>query len=167
MTVEATTFKDAMSRFASGVTVVTVHTEAGDHGMTASAFSSLSLSPPLILVCVNKGTTTHARLLASAGFAVSILAAEQVAASNQYAGYGAQPQSDFSAHGTERGAVSGAPLLAGALVWLDCAHHANHEGGDHTIFVGEVRGVTLHGERAACQPLLYAMGQYRSLAAPL
>ena len=165
--VDAKTFKEAMGRFASGVTVVTVHTEDGDYGMTASAFCSLSLSPPLVLVCVNKGNTTHARLLAADGFAINILGAGQVAASNQYAGYGTQPQSDFTDHGAARGLVSGAPLLDGALAWLDCTRHAVHDGGDHSIFVGAVQGVMLHGAREDAQPLLYALGRYRALGQQL
>ena len=166
MAVDASTFKAAMGRFASGVTVITVSTEEGDYGMTASAFCSLSLSPPLILVCVNKGTTTHQRLEASAGFGVSILATGQKSASNQYAGYGDQPQTAFP-EGCERGAHSAAPLLDGALAWLDCSHHAAHDGGDHTIFVGKVENAAAFGERDTLDPLLYAAGRYRALGEQL
>ena len=167
MAVEAQTFKDAMSLFPSGVTVVTVRTAAGDYGMTASAFCSLSLEPPLVLVCVATKNETHARLLEAGGFAINILSAAQVAASNQYAGYGDKPQSDFSDHGDARGAVSGAPLLAGAQVWLDCTRHAVHDGGDHSIIVGKVEGAELFATRADTQPLLYAAGRYRGLGEQL
>jgi flavin reductase (DIM6/NTAB) family NADH-FMN oxidoreductase RutF len=167
MAVDASTFKAALGRFASGVTVVTVHTEEGDHGMTASAFSSLSLDPPLVLVCVNKDSTTQRRLEDSSGFAVSILSADQKSESNQYAGYGERPQDAFDEQGTSRGVHSLAPMLAGALAWLDCSHHATHDGGDHIIFVGRVEDATVFGERSTLNPLLYAAGRYRALGKQL
>jgi flavin reductase (DIM6/NTAB) family NADH-FMN oxidoreductase RutF len=166
MAVDASTFKAALGRFSSGVTVVTVHTEEGDYGMTASAFCSLSLNPPLVLVCVNKDSTTQQRMEASTGFGVSILSADLKTASNQYAGYGDQPQSAFE-EDCERGEHSAAPLLAGALAWLDCSHHAAHDGGDHIIFVGKVENAAAFGERDALDPLLYAAGRYHALGQKL
>jgi len=166
MAVDASTFKAAMGRFPSGVTVITVHSDEGDYGMTASAFCSLSIDPPLILVCVNKGTTTHARLEQAGSFAVNLLDASQKAASNQYAGYGDKPQDAFP-DASPRASHSGAPLLEGALAWLDCATHAAHDGGDHTIFVGLVEDATVFGERDSLDPLLYAAGRYRSLGKQL
>lgn len=162
MAVDASTFKAALGRFASGVTVITVNTEEGDYGMTASAFCSLSLDPPLVLVCVHKNNTTHQRLDAAKGFGINILAAPQKASSNQYAGYGSSPQDSFASD-VERGAYSGAPLLDGSLAWLDCAKHAVHDGGDHTIFVGRVENASAFGERDSLDPLLYAAGRYRAL----
>lgn len=167
MAVDASTFKAALGRFASGVTVVTVHSDDGDYGMTASAFCSLSLDPPLVLVCVNKGTATHARLKAAGGFGISILDAAQKGLSNQYAGYAELPQDHFDPAGTSRAAHSGAPLLAGALAWMDCVHHEQHDGGDHTIFVGRVEDATAFGDRDSLDPLLYAAGRYRALGKQL
>ncbi len=161
MAVDKQSFKGAMGRFASGVTVVTVQTDDGDYGMTASAFTSVSLDPPLILVCVNKGSSTEARLMAARGFGVSLLAEDQKDASNQYAGYGAHPQDHFPEQ-CVRGGVSGAPLLDGALAWLDCTRHATYDGGDHTIFLGEVQEVMLHGASDDLCPLLYFSGRYRA-----
>ncbi|MEL6342913.1 MAG: flavin reductase family protein [Myxococcota bacterium] len=161
MAVDADTFKGAMSRFASGVTVVTVHTDAGDYGMTASAFCSLSLEPPLVLVCVKRTAMTHQRLMDADGFAINLLSADQKDVSNRYAGWGALPQDDFSDQGDARGSVSGAPLLDGAMAWIDCRRHAVHDGGDHSIFVGRVEGVSLHGDRDTLEPLLYFAGSYR------
>ena len=166
MAADASTFKAALGRFSSGVTVITVNTEEGDYGMTASAFCSLSLDPPLVLVCVNKGSTTQQRLEASTGFGVSILSAEQKTSSNQYAGYGEHPQSAFE-EGVERGEYSAAPMLAGALAWLDCSHHAAHDGGDHIIFVGKVENAAAFGDRDTLEPLLYAAGRYRALGQQL
>ncbi len=170
MAVDPQTFKGALGRFASGVTVVTVHTsgeEGGDYGMTASAFCSVSLNPPLIQICVKKGNHTHGLLENAAGFGVSLLSADQKGLSNRYAGWGDKPQDHFEdqvdgSGAVPRGEVSGAPLLPGAMAWLDCTRFAAHDAGDHTIFIGEVQGASLHGERDDLRPLLYFAGKYRA-----
>ncbi|MDG1480536.1 MAG: flavin reductase family protein [Myxococcota bacterium] len=169
MSVDPQTFKGALGRFASGVTVVTVHTsgeEGGDYGMTASAFCSVSLNPPLIQICVKKGNHTHGLLQSATGFGVSILSADQKELSNRYGGWGDKPQDHFDdLAGSEplpRGEVSGAPLLPGAMAWLDCTRFAAHDAGDHTIFIGEVQGASLHGARDELRPLLYFAGKYRA-----
>ena len=167
MAVDPQTFKGALGRFASGVTVITVHADTGDggssdYGMTASAFCSVSLNPPLILVCVNKDNHTHALLEQASGFGVNILAEAQKGISNRFAGYGDKPQDHFDDLGDARGEVSGAPLIEGALAWLDCTRYAAYDGGSHTIFLGEVQGGTLFGERDDLKPLLYFAGRYRA-----
>jgi flavin reductase (DIM6/NTAB) family NADH-FMN oxidoreductase RutF len=168
MAADAQSFKAGLGRFASGVTVVTVAGEAGDHGMTASAFTSLSLEPPLVLVCVKKGNTTHGLLETADSFAINILAHDQVSVSNRFAGWGFPPDQDKWADlSITRGAVSGAPLIGGALAQLDCTKWAAQDGGDHTIFVGQVESVVADGDRAALQPLLYFAGKYRGVGEPL
>lgn len=159
MPVDAKQFKSALGRFASGVTVITVGGEAGDHGMTASAFCSLSLDPPLVLVCVKNGNTTHGKLLEATGFGVNILSSEQQHLSNRFAGYGPPMDDRFSDLDVARGAAGGAPLIGGSLAGLDCTLYGTRDGGDHTIFIGQVEGVTL-GDDA--DPLIYSRG-YRAL----
>lgn len=161
MPVGADDFKQALGCFGSGVTVITVKTADGDHGMTASAFCSLSLDPPLVLVCVETKNATHAHLKAAEGFAVNILAASQKDWSNRFAGY--PPMDDrFADIEVERAPHSGAAWLPGSLARLDCALHDVADGGDHSIFIGRVERCTV-GEEAAT-PLIYWKGSYRNLA---
>ena len=156
-------FKASLGRFASGVTVITVGGEE-DHGMTASAFCSLSLDPPLILVCVKNGNLTHGKLLESKGFGVNLLAADQKDLSNRFAGWGFPADQDKWADlSVSRGPASGAPLIEGALAHLDCTLYGTREGGDHTIFIGQVENATAFGERDSLAPLLYFAGAYRGI----
>jgi len=162
MSADAQDFKSALGRFASGVTVITVAGQDGDHGMTASAFCSVSLEPPLILVCVKKGNTTHGLLTAAKGFGVNLLSADQVSISNRFAGWGfPEDQDKWADLEISRGATSGAALIGGAMAWLDCTSFAAHDAGDHTIFVGLVEAAESFGERDDLAPLLYFAGKYR------
>ncbi len=160
-------FKASLGRFASGVTVITIGGEE-DHGMTASAFCSLSLDPPLILVCVKNGNATHGKLVEASGFGVNLLAANQKDLSNRFAGWGFPADQDKWADlRISRGEVSGAPLIQGALAHLDCSVYGTREGGDHTIFIGKVENATAFGERDSLAPLLYFAGAYRSVGSAL
>ncbi len=156
-------FRAALGRFASGVTVVTANTAQGDvHGMTASAFSSLSLQPFQILVCVDRGSRTHPILSGAEKFGVSILSDEQ----QHLAEFFARTEKD-RASAERAGArfaftANGTPLLEGSLAALECRAVSRHDSGDHTIFIGEVESVRL-GDGL---PLLYYRGQYRHLEAP-
>ncbi len=123
-------FRAALSRWASGVTVVTA---AGPVGMTVSAFSSLSLDPPLILVSLAKSAATHDSVLAQDGFAVHILEDDQRELSTRFA----SPVDRFDGLPWDEG-PHGAPLLHGGVARLACAKHATADGGDHTILIGEV-----------------------------
>lgn len=154
-------FKAVLGRFASGVTVVTVATPDGDHGMTASAFCSVSLDPPLVLVCVGKKNQTHTWLEQVRRFGINVLSADQVSVSNRFAGWwdGGDKWADLP---FVRGESSGAPLLAAALGTLDCTLHSTADGGDHTIFIGKVHGAEARGERDSLDPLLYFAGGYRT-----
>jgi flavin reductase len=161
-------FKSALGRFASGVTVVTIKTPDGDHGMTASAFCSLSLDPPLVLVCVKKGNHTHGLLEAAEGFGINLLGAEQVSISNRFAGWGfPEGQDKWEDLEISRGEVSGAPLIGGSLAQLDCTLWSAQDGGDHTIFIGQVENAESFGERDDLAPLLYFAGKYRGVGSSL
>ena len=154
MTVDRDQLREALSCFASGVTIVTVAGEDGLHGMTASSFASVSLEPPRVLVCLDKSSRTRALL--SDRFAINILAADQEDISRGFAHAGDKP---FGSHGYKLG-PGGAPLLDGALAWFGCATSSIVDGGDHDVIIGDV---------IACgaqdgPPLLYFKRSYRTLA---
>ncbi len=156
MAVARDDFRATLGRFASGVTVVTATVDGRDLGMTLSAFCSLSLDPPLVLVCVDRGATMHDLLVEGAVFGVNVLAAGQEALSRRFAT--GEPADRFAGVGYARGGL-GAPLLEGALAWLECTVAARHPGGDHAIVVGAVAEA---GVREGA-PLLYYRGGYASL----
>lgn len=163
MPVDAGDFRNTLSRFAAGVTVLTVVTpEGGDRGMTASAVCSVSLDPPLLLVCVKKGNTMDGLLQGASSFALNMLSQDQVDLSNRFAGWGDMPADDVSDLGVDRGPVSAAAWLPGAMARVDCAVHQVLDGGDHHIYLGRVEAVDLPGERDQLRPLLYFAGTYRA-----
>ncbi|MBB5953887.1 flavin reductase (DIM6/NTAB) family NADH-FMN oxidoreductase RutF [Saccharothrix tamanrassetensis] len=149
-----------MARFATGVIVITVGGEHA-HGMTANAFSSLSLDPPLVLCCVAHTARTHASLTAERRFAVSVLGADQEPVARYFADKRRPPgAAQFSRVDCTPGEHTGAPVLADALAWLECALVDAHDSGDHTIFVGEVLAA---GRGAGDSALLFFDGGYRNL----
>jgi flavin reductase (DIM6/NTAB) family NADH-FMN oxidoreductase RutF len=153
VTVDPEALRDTLSRFASGVTVVTVAADGTLHGMTASSFASVSLDPPRVLVCLDKSSRTRA-LLADT-FAINILSAEQEDISRAFAHAG---EKRFTSLEHKIGA-SGAPLIHGALAWIECATSSIVDGGDHDIIIGDVTWCT-SGEG---QPLVYFARTYRAL----
>lgn len=149
-------FRSVLSRFASGVTVVTAVDGGGaDHGITVSAFCSLSLEPPLILVCIDHATDMHGILESATAFAVNVLAADQEELARRFSDPG---NGRFDGTSFTRGA-NGAALLTGAAAILECALTDRFEGGDHTIFVGRVEVA----EADDLRPLLYYRGGYARL----
>jgi 4-nitrophenol 2-monooxygenase / 4-nitrocatechol 4-monooxygenase, reductase component len=156
MAIDDARFRQALGHFASGVTVVTTELEGMPYGMTVSAFSSVSLRPPLVLICIDKGVGTHDAITKAGRFAVSILRRDQEAVSRQFATRGPEK---FSGIAIDRGAL-GLPLVQGALARIECSLHATFDGGDHTIFVGRVE----HADLTEGPPLLYFRGGYRQLA---
>lgn len=152
-------FKLAMSHFASGVTVVTTEHEGTPYGMTVASFASLSLLPPLVLVCIEKTVKTHDALAAAEKFGVSILAQAQADLSGRFASK--KIDDKFAGVAVTRGEHLGVPLLDGAICTLECRVHSRLPGGDHTIFVGEVVGVRASGDEA---PLVYFRSGYHQLA---
>jgi flavin reductase (DIM6/NTAB) family NADH-FMN oxidoreductase RutF len=153
-------FRGALGVFATGVTIVTTRGEEHPYGMTANAFSSVSLDPPLVLVCV-KAFSEGADLIRENGiFAVNILAAEQEPLSRYFASKDRPRGRDAFADIAHRTAASGSPVLDGAVGYLDCALHSSHEAGDHVIVIGEVLALDFTHEVA---PLLFHGGGYRFL----
>lgn len=149
-------FRSVLSRFASGVTVVTaVDVKGVDHGITVSAFCSLSLEPPLVLVCIDHQTVMHGVLGGSSAFAINVLAVDQEDLARKFS----DPDNNrFDGTSFTRG-DNGAPALTGAAATLECAMMERYEGGDHTIFVGRVETA----ESSDAPPLLYYRGGYARL----
>jgi len=155
-------FKNALRHFASGVTIVTLRSGDRVHGLTVSAFSSLSAEPPLIAVVINQGNHAHS-LLEEKGsvFAVNILGQDQQELSDRFAWL---KDEDRFAEGSWQTAATGAPILADALVWLDCTIHERVEAGTHTIYIGRVRAAGVPRPDEA--PLVYWNRGYRQIAEP-
>ncbi|MDA3646998.1 flavin reductase family protein [Saccharopolyspora indica] len=154
--------REVMARFATGVTVLTAPGERG-HGMTANAFTSVSLEPPLVLCCVSRAARMHEAIVSANSFAVSILGSGQEATARYFADWRRpRGQAQFEQVDCTPGPRTGAPLLDGALAWLECALTEVHAGGDHSIFVGEV----LHaGRGAAGEALLFNNGRFERTGA--
>ncbi len=152
-------FRRVMGLFATGVTVVTAATEAGVHGMTANAVMSVSLDPLLVCVSVDRRARLNAFLDASGGFAINILADDQQALSQFFAGLwqGAPPVYRVETW-------IGGPRLSGSLASIGCAVHAVLDGGDHRLFVGRVLAV--HRSEGQLSPLVFFGGRYHRLAEP-
>jgi flavin reductase (DIM6/NTAB) family NADH-FMN oxidoreductase RutF len=155
MPIDDAGFKLAMSHFASGVTVVTTEHEGARYGMTVSAFSSVSLHPPLVLICIEKSVKSHDAIANAKKFGVSILASGQADVSNRFA---SRRDDKFEGVAVRTGEL-GVPLIDGAVCTLECRLHTSLPGGDHTIFVGEVVDAQSH-ESA---PLVYFRSGYREL----
>lgn len=159
MTVSVDDFKKALQLWASGVTVVTTHSEKfGVQGMTVTAFSSVSIDPPQILVCINEVADTGEGINTSQCFAVNILNSDQQDIANQFAGGSSQEQR-FENTSWKAGRT-GAPILNDCLGSLECKVIEKVRAGSHWIIIGEV-------EKCVCRtgtPLLYYRGAYRNLA---
>lgn len=149
-------FCAALSRFASGVTVVTTKDADGNrHGLTVSAFCSVSLEPPLILICIDKHTASHNAFQQSRRFVVNVLREDQIHHSNQFAA----PLADkFDGIAFHLG-IEDIPVLEDALVNLECRLINTHDNGDHTIFVGQIEKSYISDGK----PLVYFHGNYRAI----
>jgi flavin reductase (DIM6/NTAB) family NADH-FMN oxidoreductase RutF len=156
MAVSKDEFRLAMSRFASGVTVVTCQGPGGEmRGITVSAFSSLSLEPPLVLVCIDKRASLHDDLREGSCFAVNFLAEDQEPVSRRFASK--EPDRFNGIHCRE--GETRAPLIEGSLGFVECRVVSVYAGGDHTIFVGQVEA----SGAGDGKPLLYFRSGYSNL----
>jgi flavin reductase len=159
MSVTQAEFRKAMGCFATGVTVITVDQDGEVHGMTANAFTSVSLYPMLVLVCVDHRARTHAHVHEKKRFGINVLAENQQAISQYYARSSETHQRAEDAGASFDRTRHGTPVLHGALAYLECRLHSAQDAGDHTIFIAEVEdAVVREGE-----PLLYFRGKYRSM----
>ena len=155
MPIDAARFKQAMAQFTSGVTVVTTELEGELYGMTVASFASLSLEPPLVLVCAGRNMQTHNAIAAAKRFGVSILAQDQQELSGRFA---SKSEDKFAGVDYRIGQL-GVPLLAGAICTIECTLHSQLDGGDHSIFVGQVED----SQTTDDPPLVYFRSGYRSL----
>lgn len=150
--VDQNLFRDAISRFATGVTVITTTAGGSDHGTTASAVSSLSLEPPMLLICLNRSSATQAAIQEAGFFAVNVLGEEHAGVAHQFAKKGDEK---FAGVDTMRQAT-GAPLLAEALAYFECRVVELAAGGTHTVFLAEVVGAAAREGT----PLTYFRGAF-------
>jgi flavin reductase ActVB len=142
-------FREALAHFASGVTIVTARGAAGvPAGFTATGFTSVSLDPPLILVCVGKAASVYDGVVGADAFAVSILRDDQRALAERFATTGIDR---FEGVPVRTGDAAGVPLIEGALAHIECRTFARHDAGDHTLLVGHVLGAAT----STGQPLLH------------
>jgi flavin reductase (DIM6/NTAB) family NADH-FMN oxidoreductase RutF len=157
--VDARRFREAMARFATGITVVTAPAHDGPHGVTINAFASLSLTPPLVLVCIEHGRYTLKVLDAARVFAVNVLAEGQQHLSRFFS-TDSRPEGPHAFDGIPHRRGRLAPVLDGCLAHVECRVVAQYPGGDHTIFVGEVETVEVFAGR---RPLVYYDRGYHGL----
>ena len=156
MAMEAQELRRIMGHFATGVTVITTKDKGGSpNGLTANAFMSLSLNPPLVVISVDKGATCYACFEMQNGFTVNFLSEEQEDISRRFATKGVDKFADLHWHAGSNGAA----IIDGALGYIECKITECHDGGDHTIVVGEIINAGASGER----PLLFFKGKYQRL----
>ena len=153
-------FRLAAGQFASGIVVVTTR---GGHAMTVSAFTSVSLDPPLVLFCAEKIARFHDAVLAEGSWAVSILAEDDEKTARWLATRGRPLDGQLDGMAHHPGPVTGAPVLDDALAVLECRTAAVHDGGDHSIVVGRVEGVAGPSDPLPRGPLVHYSGAYRRL----
>ncbi len=155
MALDRDAFKQVMGRWTTGVTIVTARAGDAIHGMTVSAFTEVSLEPPLVLVCADKSSNTHPLIAEGGVFAVNILARNQAALSDKFA---SKQDEHLRFEGVDWSmAETGSPILPDTVAALDCRVHAAHESGDHVIYLGEVLWTRCDPDKSV---LLYSSGTY-------
>jgi len=153
-------FRATLGRFPTGVAVVASRDPAGRTiGMTVNSFTSVSLDPLLILVCIDRDATSHASILASGSFSVNVLAGDQEGVARRFATAPADTRFEGVAW---REGPEGLPLLEGVVAWLACSVHAVHAAGDHSIVVGH----TDAWDACGGSPLVFHRGAYVALQEP-
>jgi flavin reductase (DIM6/NTAB) family NADH-FMN oxidoreductase RutF len=161
MTIDSRTFRQTVGHFVTGVTVIAIEVDGAVRGMTANAFTSLSLDPPLVLFCVKKKAHLGELIHSAKGFSVNILGQAQQDLSVYFAG--AWKESTPPAFAFEP--WEGGPRLNECVAALGCAVEHIYEGGDHWIVIGRV--LSVHRREPACAPLVFAGGRYFALAEPV
>jgi 3-hydroxy-9,10-secoandrosta-1,3,5(10)-triene-9,17-dione monooxygenase reductase component len=154
-TIDPSRYRQVMGHFATGVTVVTAAIGGVPAGLSVNSFTSVSLQPPLVAICVSRLSTTWRKIRQSGSFCVNILAEDQEDMSRVFA---ARRPDKFSGIGWKP-AESGAPILNDVLAWVDCRVVAEHDGGDHVVVVGQVRDLEVAREGL---PLIFYRGGYGS-----
>jgi flavin reductase (DIM6/NTAB) family NADH-FMN oxidoreductase RutF len=155
------TLRAMMGRFATGVTVVAARQGPLLAGMTANAIASISIDPPLLMASINRSSETHAAIVGSHSFAVSVLGAEQQPIAECFALPNSADKLQRFCDASWHEAETGSPILDGALAFFDCRLTASHSVGTHTIFIGEI---VASGHTERDDPLLWFASRYRQLA---
>jgi flavin reductase (DIM6/NTAB) family NADH-FMN oxidoreductase RutF len=156
MPIDKNQLRQVMGHFATGVTIITTFNKDGQmHGLTANAFTSVSLEPPLLLISVDKKAESYPAFEESKVFTVNILADEQEALSRKFAVSGGNK---FEGVAYRRGA-NGAAILDGTLAYIECTLYAAYEGGDHSLYLGEIQ----EAEVREGKPLVFYRGGYRAI----
>jgi flavin reductase (DIM6/NTAB) family NADH-FMN oxidoreductase RutF len=159
MTIDTRELRNVLGCFATGVTVITTRDQSGEvFGITANAFTSVSLSPPLVLVCIDKNANCYFCFEQSGAFAVNILGREQEDVSRKFATKGIDKFQGVA----WRPGTRGVPILEGAVAYVECRIVKSYDGGDHAIYLGEVVDAGASGGA----PLLFFKGKYHSLGDP-
>jgi flavin reductase (NADH)/cob(II)yrinic acid a,c-diamide reductase len=153
------TFKRALRRFPAAVSVITSADQNRRHGMTATAVTSLSLDPPSLIVCVNRNASAHARIREEGAFAINFLHEDHALLALTFSGQKGVNGDDRFAFGQWTRGTTGAPVLTDAVAAFDCVLAQEFETRTHSIFVGEVRGVS-HADVA--RPLVYLRGHFHT-----
>jgi flavin reductase (DIM6/NTAB) family NADH-FMN oxidoreductase RutF len=154
-------YRRVAGRFATGITVVTTVLDGAAQAMTVNAFTSVSLDPILVLFCPEKAARFHDAVTTAGLWAVSVLGEDSEDASRWFATRGRELQGQLNGWPSHPGRCTGAPVLEGAIAALECRTHAVHDGGDHSIVVGEVLGVSRPNPDGS--PLLYYDGDYHGV----
>lgn len=155
---QARAFRDALGRFPTGVTVVgTVDAEGRPVGLTVNSFASVSLDPPLVLVCIGKASSCHDALIGGDVFTVNILGEEQREVAERFA---TEPSAARFRDVTWSPGPGGGPVLDGVSGWLACRREAVHDGGDHSILIGRVEALEVGDE----PPLVFHRGEYATVS---
>lgn len=160
MTLDPEALRSAMRAWSAGVTVVTAVYEGEMHGMTVNSFTSISLTPPLLIISLQQNTRTHELVMKSRAFGLTILAVDQVNVSDLFAGRMPEVEDRLAAVKTET-LVTGSPLIVGGLSWLDCRVVQTYDAGMTTLFISEV--VAARGTGSG-EPLLYHKREYWKLS---
>lgn len=157
MPIERNELRRVMGHFATGVTIITTVSKDGQpFGLTANSFTSVSLEPPLVLICVDKKAESYPHFEESRVFTVNILNNEQESLSRKFAVSGGDKFRGIAYHT----GANGVPILDGALAYLECKLYSAHDGGDHTLYLGEIE----QAETVDGKPLLFYRGGYRAIS---
>lgn len=154
-------FRAVMGRFITGVTVVTLLGADGPHGTTVNSFSSVSLDPPMVLICLRRDAFTARALATSGHFAVNILAEQQLALGRLFASRSRPSGAAAFAAIPHRAGVMGVPLLEGSVAHIECVSVGHLGAGDHTIFMGEVVALAAH---EGIDPLAFHRGKFLAVS---
>lgn len=157
MPIDRNELRRVMGHFATGVTIITTISKTGQrHGLTANSFTSVSLDPPLVLICVDKKAESYACFEDSKVFTINILTDAQETLSRKFAVSGTDKFEGVAFHT----GANGVPILDGTLAYIECTLYATYDGGDHTLHLGEVQQV----ETVEHKPLLFYRGGYRGIS---